>query len=180
MPTVDPAVDLESYRTPFIYDGISAGRDVRAGLSRRAAASRPLPMEDLCFFVKTIDNSRLVRVLDPHSRRDCVKLIVFVSALCLLAMLYVVPYLALRYTGYRIEDLKSEHVSLAETNRSLQVQEAALRDPQRIDAIARTRLGMRPALPEQVAWPDAGRPVRPDDRELLARNLSRFALEGTR
>jgi cell division protein FtsL len=182
MATAHPALDTEEdfSDSEFYYDGICAGRAERAGLSRRAAASRPLPMEDLCFFVKNIDNSRLVRVLDPHSRRDCVKMVGFVSALCLLGLLSIVPSLSLRYTGYRIEDLKREQEALAKENRQLQVQEAVLREPKRIDAIARGRLGMQPALPEQVAWPDAGRMPRPDGRELLARNLSRFAAEGTR
>src|SRR5262249_14912788 len=73
--------------TSFFYDGVAAGREVRAGLSRRPAATRPLPMEDLCFFVKTIDNSRLVRVVDPHSRRECLGLIASVTAVFFLALL---------------------------------------------------------------------------------------------
>ena len=180
MATVESAIDTLSASSGngFLYDGVWAGRDVRAGLSRRAAASRPLPMEEICFFVKTIDNSRLVRVVDPQSRRDCMKLAGFFAALFTMAVLYIAPHVALRHTGYGIEDLKREYEALGEANRALQVRESTLRDPQRIDAIARTRLGMQPALPEQVAWPDAGRMPRQNGRELLARNLSRFA--GTR
>jgi cell division protein FtsL len=182
MATIDPAIDtLQSLNdTGFFYDGVWAGRAVRAGLSRRAASSRPLPMEEICFFVKAIDNSRLVRVLDPHSRRDCLKLVGFFASLFVLAVLYILPYLALRHSGYNVEDLKRQNLALGEENRALQVQESTLRDPQRIDTIARTRLGMKPALPEQMTWPDGARTPRQDGRELLARNLSRFAAERTR
>lgn len=152
----------------FFYDGVAAGREVRAGLSRRPAATRPLPMEDLCFFIKTIDNSRLVRVVDPHSRRECLGLVICVLAVFLLALLYIGPHLALLRTGYRLEDLKREHEALAESNRQLQVKEATLRDPQRIYSIAR-KLGLEAPAPEQVVWPEPDGRL-PTGRELLARN----------
>jgi cell division protein FtsL len=153
----------------FLYDGVAAGREVRARLSRRYAAARPLPMEEICFFVKTIDNSRLVRVVDPRSRRECLGLIGCLAAVFALALLYIGPSLALLRIGYRLEDLKKEHESLAESARQLQVKEAALRDPQRIYSIARGRLGLDSPAPEQVVWPEAD---GAGGRELLARNRS--------
>ena len=182
MATIDPAIDAlgAAEGGGYYYDGVWAGRDVRAGLSRRAAASRPLPMEEICFFVKPIDNSRLVRVLDPHSHRDRLKIGGFFAALFTLAVLYSLPQVALRHSGYKIEDLKRENQALVEANKTLSVREASLRDPQRIDAIAHTQLGMQPALPEQVAWPDGARAPRQNGRELLARNLSRYTAERTR
>ena len=151
----------------FFYDGVAAGREVRAGLSRRAAATRPLPMEDLCFFVKSIDNSRLVRVVDPHSGRECLGFVGFVSAVFFLALLYVGPSLAILRTGYRVEDLKREHEALVESARQLQVREAALRDPQRIYSIAKGKLHLDAPQPEQVIWPEAN--GNPGSGELLAR-----------
>ncbi|GEM_PF-293369 len=156
--------------TGFFYDGVAAGREVRAGLSRRPAATRPLPMEDLCFFVKAIDNSRLVRVVDPNSRRECLGLIGCVSAFFFLALLYIVPSLAILRTGYRLQDLKKEHEALVETGRQLQVKEATLRDPQRIYSIAKAKLGLDEPVPEQVIWPEADGNL-PTGREMLARNL---------
>ena len=56
----------------------------------------------------------LVRVLDPHSRRDCLKMGGFIAALFAMAVLYIVPYLALRRTGYvalaRISMHNREHI----------------------------------------------------------------------
>jgi hypothetical protein len=159
----------EGARTGFFYDGVAAGRDVRAGLSRRSASTRPLPMEDLCFFVKAIDNSRLVRVVDPRSRRECLGLVAWVLAFFVVALLYALPYLAKLRTGYRIEDLKKQHEALLETNRQFQVREAALRDPKRIYAIARGRLGLSSPLPEYVVWPDASRTLQ-QNRDLFAQH----------
>ena len=157
----------------FFYDGVAAGREVRAGLSRRPAATRPLPMEDLCFFAKSIDNSRLVRVVDPHSRREALGLVACVLAIFFLALLYIGPHLALLHTGYRLEDLKKEHEALAEASRQLQVQEATLRDPRRIYGIAR-KLGLAAPAPEQVVWTEPDGSL-PGNRELLARDRSLVA-----
>lgn len=153
----------------FYYDGVAAGRGVRAGLSRRAASTRPLPMEELCFFAKSIDNSRLVRVVDPGSKRECLGLTLAVGAACLMALLLAAPYLAMLRSGYRMEDAKKEHQALAETNRQLQVKEAELRDPQRIFRIAVGQLGMRAPRAEQVSWAESDRTPR-DPGRLLARN----------
>ncbi len=154
----------------FFYDGVAAGREVRAGLSRRSASARPLPMEDLCFFVKTIDNSRLVRVVDPQSRRECLGLVAWVMALFGVVLLYAVPYLAQLRSGYRVEDLKRDHEVLVENARQLQVREAALRDPQRIYSIARGQLGMGAPSPGRVKWSEPSATPPFSGRDLLARN----------
>ena len=159
----------EARRAGFFYDGVEAGREVRASLSRRSAATRPLPLEGLCFFVKPIDNSRLVRVVDPHSRKECLGLVLTVAALFVLALGYVVPYLSLLRTGYRIEDLKKEYEAMSESNRQLQVKEAVLKDPQRIYSIASGKLGLNVPSTERVAWSEPGR-NHSFDGDLIARN----------
>jgi len=65
--------------------------------------------------------------------------------------------------GYKIEVLKSQRDSLAELNRTLRLEEATLRSPDRIDSLAR-QLGMQPPQAGQVmrmdvAVPDSGGPV---------------------
>jgi hypothetical protein len=134
-------------------------------------------MEDLCFFVKAIDNSRLVRVMDPHSRWDLLKMLLGGLFVFVLALSYLLPYLGMLRSGYRIEELKKQHQALLIESRQLQVVEAGLRHPQRIDVIARTRLGMAKPEPEQLSWADgANTAARPSD--MLAQNVSRFAVEG--
>jgi len=160
----------------FLYDGVAAGREVRASLARRSAASRPLPLEEVCFFVKPIDNSRLVKVMDPHSKWEILKMLGAGLFVFLLAFGYILPYLGILNSGYRMEDLKREHEELIERSRQLQVKEAGLRDLRRVDEVARTELGMTRPTRDQVVYADgAAPPENPID--LVAQNLSRFAVE---
>jgi cell division protein FtsL len=56
--------------------------------------------------------------------------------------------------GYRIETLRSQRDSLTEMNRALRLEEASLRDPERIDLKARM-LGLQPPQAGQVLRMDA-------------------------
>jgi cell division protein FtsL len=52
--------------------------------------------------------------------------------------------------GYQVEQLKTERAALEEWNHQLRLEQASLADPQRIDTLARTRLGMVSPSPQQV------------------------------
>jgi len=160
---------------PFLWDGVEAGREVRAGLARRSAACRPLPMEDLCFFVKPIDNSRLVQVMDPRSKWEILKMVVGGLFLLLMALGYALPYLEKADAGYRIQDLRNQNEALVEHTKQLQVEKASLEDPRRVAAEA-AGLGLRKPTAEQVVWAEGAAPANPMD--LVAQNLNRIAVEG--
>jgi len=101
------------------------------------------------YFRKTIDNSRLVKVEDPRRERE---MRYFGLALCflfLLVMGYALQHFRAIEYGYKIETLRAERDSLTETNRALRLEEASLRDPERIDLMAR-QLGMQSPQPGQV------------------------------
>jgi regulator of replication initiation timing len=51
--------------------------------------------------------------------------------------------------GYKIEALRSQRSDLVEMNRALRLEEASLRDPERIDVMAR-KLGLQSPQPGQV------------------------------
>lgn len=51
--------------------------------------------------------------------------------------------------GYQIESSKRELASLTEMNHALRLEDASLRDPERIDVLAR-RMGLVPPQPGQV------------------------------
>ena len=126
--------------------------------NRRPAARRrhaPSPAQTGFYFTQPIDNSRLVKVADPQERRAQTGLVVIAMVLVAATLIAVYPRFALMSTGYRIEELKKEHEQLLEENRKLRLQEATLRNPQRIDAIARNQLGLVPAAPGQVLSLDA-------------------------
>jgi hypothetical protein len=51
--------------------------------------------------------------------------------------------------GYKIESLRTERDGLVEMDRALRLEEASLRDPERIDVMAR-KLGLQSPQPGQV------------------------------
>ncbi|MGA9903158.1 MAG: cell division protein FtsL, partial [Terriglobales bacterium] len=89
----------------------------------------------------------------------------FGFALCclfLLVMGYALQHFRAIEYGYKIEELRSKREDLTNMNRALRLEEASLRDPERIDLTAR-RLGLQPPQPGQVlrmdATSDAATPV---------------------
>ncbi|HEX7895079.1 MAG TPA: cell division protein FtsL, partial [Terriglobales bacterium] len=59
--------------------------------------------------------------------------------------------------GYKIEALKSQRTSMVEMNRALRLEEASLRDPERIDRMARD-LGLQSPQVGQVVRMDSSMP----------------------
>jgi len=59
--------------------------------------------------------------------------------------------------GYKIEALKSQRSNLVEMNRALRLEEASLRDPERIDRIAR-EMGLQSPQAGQVVRMDSSTP----------------------
>ena len=125
------------------------------------------------YFVKHIDNSRLLREVDVERRRECLSLlglgVVVFSFVLLLAWQH---FQCVRH-GYQIEQLKAEYATLEEQNDQFRLVQAALADPHRIDTLARTKLGMVTPNPQQLIRLGAPEPVvkAPDSPE-LARNFS--------
>ena len=114
------------------------------------------------YFRKTIDNSRLVKVEDPRRAREMKCFGLALCCLFLLVMGYALQHFRAIEYGYKIETLRSQRGDLVEMNRALRLEEASLRDPERIDLMAR-KLGLQSPEPGQVlrmdAVSDAARPV---------------------
>jgi cell division protein FtsL len=106
------------------------------------------------YFRKTIDNSRLVKVEDPHRAREMRNFVIVLCCLFLLVMGYAWQHFRAIEYGYRIETLRIERDGLADMNRALRLEEASLRDPERIDVMAR-KLGLQAPQPGQVVPMDA-------------------------
>ncbi len=82
---------------------------------------------------------------------------IFGIALCLLFLLvmgYALQHFRAIEYGYKIETLRSQRDGLAGMNQALRLEEASLRDPERIDAMAR-KLGLQAPDPGQVIPMDA-------------------------
>ncbi|HYX70409.1 MAG TPA: cell division protein FtsL [Terriglobales bacterium] len=116
---------------------------------RPRPVSAPRPGTPEIYFAKAIDNSRLVKVADRERNRE---MVLFVASLCLLFLLVMVyawqHFSAIEY-GYKIEAQRTQRDSLVELNRTLRLEDASLRDPERIDTLAR-RMGLQTPQAGQV------------------------------
>ena len=112
------------------------------------------------YFRKAIDNSRLVKVEDPRRARDMKNFVITVSFLFLLVMGYAWQHFRAIEYGYRIESLRVQRDGLADMNRALRLEEASLRDPERIDVMAR-KLGLQAPQPGQIIEMDSPSDVSP-------------------
>lgn len=106
------------------------------------------------YFTKAIDNSRLVKVEDPRRNREMKQFGTALACLFLLVFTYAWQHFRAIEYGYQIESAKRELSALTEMNRALQLEHASLRDPERIDVMAR-RMGLVPPEPGQVIRMDA-------------------------
>jgi hypothetical protein len=123
----------------FERGALSTHVDARSHAQTHDAFSR-VPVfanEDIYFFVKRIDNTGVVRVADPHARGICWKLIgsAVTAAVLLVAVLLPGAYGLL--AGYQIQSLHSESQRLAAEESSLELEEAQLLSPARMEQLAR-------------------------------------------
>ena len=126
------------------------------------------------YFAKPIDNSRLVKVVDRERNREMLMLGLAIAALFVLVMLYAWQHFSALEYGYQIEALKSQRESRVELNRALQLEEASLRDPERIDVLAK-RMGLESPQAGQVVRLDA--PAADPGAPVLARVSQRLPAE---
>lgn len=106
------------------------------------------------YFRKSIDNSRLVKIEDPRRAGEMKQFGFALFCLFLLVMGYALQHFRAIEYGYKNEALRSQRAVLTEMNRALRLEEASLRDPERIDVMAR-KLGMQSPQPGQVQRMDA-------------------------
>lgn len=121
---------------------------VAPGRQRRARTTPEI------YFNKQIDNSRLVKVRDAQRTREMAMFGMALACLLAVAMLYTWQHFSAIEYGYRIEEQKAQREQLGELNRALRLEEASLRDPERIDYLAR-QMGLQSTAPGQVQRIDA-------------------------
>lgn len=109
------------------------------------------------YFTKSIDNSRLVKMEDPRRSREMRHFGIALACLFLLVMTYAWQHFKAIEYGYKIEALKMQRDNLTEMNRALLLEEASLRDPHRIDQMARN-MGLQSPEPGQVMRLDTATP----------------------
>lgn len=128
------------------------------------------------FFEKQIDNSRVVREVDPERRRQCYILL----GVSFLAFVFIFGFALQHFEcvkyGYQIEQLKAQRSKLQEAGQKLRLEQALLADPQRIDRLARADLGLAPSQPQQVIRLNGPAPqVSQPGAPVFARNFAALA-----
>ena len=109
----------------------------------RSGAELPMRDESAAFFLgKPIDNSQVVRQVDPRSSREIWFLLVLVALLVSGLVLYAWPALQIRNTGMTTVQLSRQKERLLEENRKLRLEKAALENLRRVETIAERDLGL--------------------------------------
>lgn len=120
---------------------------------------------------KAIDNSQVVREVDPRSYRDLALMLLLVTALVGGLVLYAWPHLQLRETAMAKERLSSERERLVEENRKLRLEKSSLESLRRVETIAVRDLGLARPPAEQVIVIERPRPL-PSGAHLASGELS--------
>ncbi|MCU0229348.1 MAG: hypothetical protein MUF01_17100 [Bryobacterales bacterium] len=109
---------------------------------------RSIPNEDVYFYSKRVDNSRLVRPVDHATRRQEIRVMVGGFGLLLLVVVLTLPDLLNVMAGAQLQKLRAENDRLLAAHAALTVEEERLMSPERMKAIAQ-RTGLVEAPPQQ-------------------------------
>jgi len=105
--------------------------------------------------VKRIDNSRLVRYVEPVKLKNFYRTVALGGIVAACFMLYIYQHFRCIDLSFQLEQMKVQQAQAAALNSSLKLEIASLRNPMRIDVIARRQLGLTEPLPTQIQEYDA-------------------------
>jgi len=105
-------------------------------------------------FSQLIDNSGLVRKVDPRKRRQCFRFLFFGICLFLGFLGYALYQFECLRLEYQMTELRARYHTLSEWNHKLRLEKAALGRLERIEIIARKELGLQPLRTDQVIYMD--------------------------
>jgi cell division protein FtsL len=111
-----------------------------------------------------IDNSQVVREVDPRASRDLAWLLILVMTLVGGLVLYAWPHLQIRETSRAQDRMSRQRERLLEENRKLRLEKASLENLNRVEQIAVRDLGLRPPAPESLVVVERTTPVPPGAR----------------
>ena len=100
--------------------------------------------------VKRLDNTRLVRHVEPVKMRNLYRTVALGSVIAGFLLLYIFQHFKCIDLSFQLEAARTERVEAAARNSSLKLEIASLSNPKRIDTIARRQLGLSETLPSQV------------------------------
>jgi len=159
------ATAFRGWEIPGVVEGLGEPRVVR-GQGRATQQLRPAPgrfgMREgrgiaprrkpaIVEFhtVKRIDNSRLVRHVEPLRLRAYYKLAALGGAVALCFMIYIYQHFRCIDLSFQLEDLRAKQTQAQALNGQLKLEIESWRNPRRINAIAQ-QLGLERPVPTQV------------------------------
>ncbi len=133
---------------------------------------RPLANEDVYLYVKRIDNTAVVRAIDPAARRASFRAVAtgFAVAMFVIAGLFPAAYNTME--GYHIQQLRQEQEQLKQDRATLNVVEAQLLSQDNLNKLA-ARLKLVDPAPQQVQFLDGT--VRHEARNRMPASLGEVA-----
>jgi hypothetical protein len=114
---------------------------------------RKLPNEDVYFFVKRIDNSRVLKQADPRARARDWKLIGTASFAAAAFVGVLLPSAYGLMAGYQLNQLQTEHQQLVSERSKLEIEEAKLVSAERLQELANMQQFIDPAPDRTVYLP---------------------------
>ena len=130
------------------------------------ARLRPIANEDVYLFVKRIDNSSVIRAVDPAARRARSNSMAtgFVAALLVIAGLVPTAYNIT--AGFTLQNLREEKVQLEQQRAKLEATQANLVSPERLRQLAKS-LKMSEPEPQQLETLQGGTTASAEARNSL-------------
>jgi cell division protein FtsL len=96
-----------------------------------------------------------VRRVEPVKLRNYYRTVALGGIVAVFFLLYIYQHFRCIDLSFQLEEVKVEQVKAGTLNSSLKLEIASLRNPMRIDVIARRQLGLTEPLPTQVQEYDA-------------------------
>lgn len=111
---------------------------------------RSLPNEDVYFFVKRIDNSRVMKQAAPGARARDWKVIGGASLAAAVLVGVLLPSAYGLLAGYQLSQLQEEQQRLNTERARLELEESRLMSPERLEALAKMQQFVDPATDRTV------------------------------
>ena len=129
--------------------------EVRPAVWTRADSCRlrPLANEDVYLFVKRIDNGAVVRAANPTARRTRSRSVALGFAAAIVVIAGLIPAAYNTMAGFTLQNLRQEQEHLKQQRALLDVEEAKLLSPERLEQLAKS-LNMMEPVARQVQYLD--------------------------
>lgn len=128
------------------------GFEPEYGIPRHRAVPahvRAFPNEDIYFWRKGVDNSRVARQGDPRIWETCWRFFSAMTLMVVLAVGLLLPNAINLLSGIQLHRLRAENAQLRDQQRMLAIEESRLLTPERLEHLAE-QYGMKDAKPGSV------------------------------